>query len=131
MYEMFYSLSKLYILVGGVGLTDLNVSNTLFFLNLDLDPFFSVKKLWVKNMSNYFVILVTGGVWQRDGDNSNYVREYVKNYGLNLPPNFNLSMLLQIVRNKTGFSNNQIFLSFKHQSGGTLYILAMNQIYVN
>ena len=65
-------------------------------------------------MSNYFVILVTGGVWQADGDNSNYVRQYVKNYGLHLPPNFDLSMLLQIVRNKTGLFNNQIILSFKH-----------------
>ena len=69
-------------------------------------------------MSIYFVILVTGGVWQPDGDNSIYVREYVKNHGINLPPNFDLSMLLQIVRNKTGLFNNIVFLSFKYPEYG-------------
>ncbi|CAI9295193.1 unnamed protein product [Lactuca saligna] len=47
-----------------------------------------------------------------------YVRNNVKNYGLNLPPNIDHEMLLQIVRIKAGVLNSHICLSIKHPELG-------------
>nr|KAJ0194738.1 hypothetical protein LSAT_V11C700348770 [Lactuca sativa] len=46
-----------------------------------------------------FIILCMGGSWQLVNGDEVYVRNNVKIYGLNLPPNIDHEMLLQMVRN--------------------------------
>ena len=61
-----------------------------------------------------FIILCTGGSWQLVNGDEVYVRNNVKNYGLNLPPNIDHEILLQMVRSKADVLNSHICLSFKH-----------------
>ena len=69
-------------------------------------------------MSNNFVIVCTGGFWQTNKGTNVYVRSTNENFGILLPPDFDIQTLYERVKKKTQIFQSKFTLTLQHPDLG-------------